>query len=106
MAGTATVEVSNPVISTALSPGGFGLVHLGDVSVLARWKSFEGQIEMEFRTEALPPDRLRDLEHYRSSSRPLAVKLPGEGRAVNCVVKGFERVGNVATFYVSKVRPR
>lgn len=88
-------------VSTAEAREGFGSVTLGDVSSLANWKSFDDQVEIKFNTADLLAARMRDLEHYRSSSRQVAVQLPGE-RVFNCIAMGFERVGDVATFYLRK----
>ena len=97
-----------PGISKARAPAsqkrqGFGQVKLGGVSSLASWKLIEGQIELTFNTENLSVDCMRDLEHYRSSRRPVDVQLPSEQQAVSCRVMGFERNANAASFYLTKV---
>ena len=80
---------------------GAGMVTMGDVSGPATWASAEDWLEIVFDTSKLSPNHLRDLEHYRSSLRPIDVQLPGDEHAVSCVVIGFER-NPKATFYLTK----
>jgi hypothetical protein len=102
--------ISQAKLSTDVSPlkkhGGTGLVQLGEVSSLATWNSDEGRIEITFNTEHLSAERMRDLEHYRSSSRPVEVHLPGERQTVRCVVMGFDRSASAASFYLTKADKR
>lgn len=86
--------------------GGFGFVKLGDVSSLATWKANESRMEITFNTADFSAERLRDLEHYRSTSRPVEVHLPGEQQTVSCVVVGFELNLDTAFFYLKKARNR
>ena len=67
------------------------MVTMGDVSGPATWTSGEGWLEIVFDTSKLSPDHRRDLECYRSSSRPIDVQLPGDEQAMSCVVIGFDR---------------
>ena len=96
-------------VSLKLSPPeklqGVGIVKLGEVSSLAAWTSTDGRIEITFGTAKLSPDRLRDLERYRLSSRPIEVYLTGDAQAVSCVMIAFERKPDRATFYLTKVVP-
>ena len=105
MPGISQAELS-PKVSPLKKQGGTGLVQLGKVSSLATWNTDEGGIEITFNTENLSPDRMRDLEHYRSSSRPVEVRLPGERETVRCVVMGFNRSAHAASFYLTKAGKR
>ena len=104
MPGISQAELSSEV-SPLEKQGGTGLVQLGEVSSLATWNSDEGRIEITFNTENLSADRMRDLEHYRSSSRPVEVHLPGR-QTVRCVVLGFNRSAHAASFYLTKAGKR
>ena len=94
-----------PKVSPAKTLEGVGIVTLGDVSAPATWSSTDGWIEILFDTAKLSPDRLRDLERYLSSSRPVDVQLPGEEHPVSCVVIGFDRRAKAA-FYLAKAGKR
>ena len=94
-----------PKVPPAKNLEGVGVVKLGDVSAPAAWTSADGWIEIIFDTAKLSPDRLRDLERYRSSSRPIDVQLPGDEEAVSCVVIGFDRSAKAA-FYLTKAGKR
>src|SRR5688572_10221194 len=103
MPGISNVERSTK-LSTKSSKtekrGGVGFVKLGDVSSLATWRANESRMEITFNTADFSAERLRDLEHYRSTSRPVEVHLPGEQQTVSCVVVGFERNKDSAFFYL------
>ena len=106
-------RISKAKVSTKISKAppaetleGVGVVKLGNVSAPATWKSVDGWIEITFDTAKLSPDCLRDLERYRSSSRPIDVQLPGEGQAVSCVLIGFDRNATRAAFYLAKAAKR
>ena len=107
-------KTSKAKVATKVSPKvpptktleGVGIVKLGDVSAPATWSSADGWIEIICDTAKLSPDRLRDLERYRSSSRPIDVQLPGDEEAVSCVVIGFERHAAKAAFYLAKAGKR
>jgi hypothetical protein len=92
-------------VSSAKNQEGAGTVTMGDVSGPATWASGEGWLEIVFDTLKLSPDNRRDLERYRSSSRPIDVQLPGDEHAVSCVVIGFER-NPKAAFYLTKAGKR
>ena len=109
MPGNSNAKVStaiSPMVSTVEKQGGSGIVKLGEVSSLATWKSVEDRIVITFNTKGFSADQLRDLEHYRTSSRPVEVKLPGEGQTMSCVVKGFERNATTASFYLTNAGKR
>ena len=92
-------------VPSAKSQEGVGTVTMGDVSGPATWTSGEGWLEIVFDTSKLSPGHLRDLERYRSSSRPIDVQLPGDEHAVSCVVIGFERSPKAA-FYLTQAGKR
>ena len=99
------VSTIAPTVPPAKSQEGVGVVTLGDVSGPATWTSAEGWLEIVFDTSKLSPSHLRDLERYRSSSRPIDVQLPGDEHAVSCVVIGFERSPKAA-FYLANAGKR
>jgi len=92
-------------VPSAKNQEGVGMVTMGDVSGPATWTSGEGWLEIVFDTSKLSPDHRRDLERYRSSSRPIDVQLPGDEHAVSCVVIGFERSPKAA-FYLTQAGKR
>ena len=101
----AKVSTKATKVPPAKNQEGVGTVTMGDVSGPATWASGEGWLEIIFDTSKLSPGHLRDLERYRSSSRPIDVQLPGDEHAVSCVVIGFER-NPKATFYLTKAGKR
>jgi hypothetical protein len=94
-----------PKVPPAKNQEGAGVVTMGDVSGPATWTSAEDWLEIVFDTSKLSPDHRRDLERYRSSSRPINVQLPGDEHVVSCVVIGFER-NPKAAFYLTKAGKR
>ena len=92
-------------VPSAKNQEGVGMVTMGDVSGPATWTSGEGWLEIVFDTSKLSQGHLRDLERYRSSSRPIDVQLPGDEQAMSCVVIGFDRSAKAA-FYLTKVGKR
>lgn len=92
-------------LSPAKNQEGVGTVMMGEVSGPATWASGDDWLEIVFDTSKLSPNHLRDLERYRTSSRPIDVQLPGHEHAVSCVVIGFERSPQAA-FYLTKAGKR
>jgi hypothetical protein len=84
-----------------LTKEGFGVVQLGEVTSYGQWKVLDGQIEMSFESRSLSLEKQADLEHYRNSSQPLQVQLPGDRRPAWGIVIGFQRNDRIATFYVT-----
>jgi hypothetical protein len=85
---------------------GFGVVRLGEVSSYGHWTALDGQLEISFESRSLSLPKQEELEHYRHSSLPIQVQIPGERRAVKGVVIGFLRDDRSAKFFVTRHAPK
>jgi hypothetical protein len=85
---------------------GFGVVRLGEVSSYGHWAALDGQLEISFESRSLSVDKQEELEHYRNSSVPIQVQIPGERRPVRGVVIGFLRDDRSAKFFVTRHMPK
>jgi hypothetical protein len=81
---------------------GAGIVRLGEVRSTATWQAAEGHLQISFESATLSAKSLRDLSQYQTSSQPMPVQLPGEAKAKNGVLIGFERSEKIATFHLSR----
>ena len=81
---------------------GDGVIQIGRVQASGKWKLVDGFLAVTLETASLDNEHKSWLAEYCTTCSPLAVQLPGQLKAANCTITGFDRGTHATIFYLAE----